>query len=171
MSSLPEVTVYIDGACWGNPGPGGWAALLRWNEQEKVLDGAASLTTNNRMELRAAIAALQALKRPCRVDIYTDSQYLQRGITEWLPVWQRNGWRTSRRGAVKNRDLWQALMEAMAPHEVHWHWLRGHAGHPDNERVDRLAHQAVREQATGAEPDVEPSSDDLSALPISGNSG
>lgn len=155
MSELPVVTVYVDGACLGNPGPGGWAALLRWNDREKVLDGAASLTTNNRMELRAAIAALQALKRPCRVEIYTDSQYLQRGITEWMPRWQRKGWRTARGGTVKNRDLWQALLEAMAPHEVHWHWLRGHTGHPDNERVDELAHQVARAQAASAESDVE----------------
>lgn len=171
MSELPVVTVYVDGACLGNPGPGGWAALLRWNDREKVLDGAASLTTNNRMELRAAIAALQALKRPCRVEIYTDSQYLQRGITEWMPRWQRKGWRTARGGAVKNRDLWQALLEAMAPHEVHWHWLPGHAGYFDNERVDRLAWQAARERAADAEPDVEPSSGDLSILSYDGNNG
>jgi ribonuclease HI len=141
---------------------------LRWRDQEKVLDGAASLTTNNRMELRGVIAALQALKRSCRVEIYTDSQYLQRGITEWMPTWQQKGWRTARGRAVKNRDLWQALLEAMAPHEVHWHWLRGHAGHPDNERADALARRAAREQASTAPPDLEPPPDGLLILPNHG---
>lgn len=154
------VTIFIDGACLGNPGPGGWAAILRWHDREYTLSGAASMTTNNRMELRAAIAALQALPQPSRVELYTDSRYLQQGISQWISTWQRQGWRTSRRRPVKNRDLWQALLKAMAPHEVRWHWLRGHAGHPDNVRADALARRAAQEQAATARSDLETFSDD-----------
>ncbi len=160
------VTIFIDGACLGNPGPGGWAAILRWHDREHTLSGAASMTTNNRMELRAAVAALQALPQPSRVELYTDSRYLQQGITHWIATWQREGWRTSRRRPVKNRDLWQALLKAMAPHEVHWHWLRGHAGHPDNARADALARRAAQKQASTAPPDLEAFSGDGGALPI-----
>ena len=152
----PHVIIYTDGACSGNPGPGGWAALLRYGKHEKLLAGAASRTTNNRMELRAALAALRALNRPCRIDFYTDSQYLRRGITEWLPRWVRNGWRTASKKPVKNRDLWQALWEEIQHHEIHWHWVRGHAGHAENERVDRAARQAMKEHASNAPPDMDP---------------
>ncbi len=152
----PHVIIYTDGACRGNPGPGGWAALLRYKDKEKLLTGAASYTTNNRMELRAAIEALRALRRPCRVDIYTDSQYLRRGITEWLPHWVKRGWRTATGRPVRNRDLWEALWQALQQHEVTWHWVEGHAGHADNERVDRAAREALREQAAHSPPDVEP---------------
>ena len=153
--SKPLVHIYTDGACLGNPGPGGWAALLRFNGQEKELVGAASKTTNNRMELRAAINALNALKRPCRVVVHTDSQYLRQGITQWIHNWQRNGWRTASKKPVKNRDLWQALLAAAKPHEVQWEWVRGHAGHDENERVDALAAEAARTMAKSAPPDLE----------------
>lgn len=149
------VIIYTDGACSGNPGPGGWAAILRYGNQERVLQGGASLTTNNRMELRAALAALQALKRPCTVEIYTDSEYLKRGITEWLAHWLRNGWRTSDRKPVKNRDLWQALYTAMQPHRITWHWLPGHAGNSLNERADRLALAALDRFGIQGQPDLE----------------
>ncbi len=152
----PHVIIYTDGACSGNPGPGGWAALLRYGKHEKLLTGAASRTTNNRMELRAALAALRALNRPCRIDFYTDSQYLRRGITEWLPRWVRNGWRTASKKPVKNRDLWQALWEEIQRHEIHWHWVQGHAGHAENERVDQAARQAMKEHASNAPPDMDP---------------
>lgn len=153
----PHVTIYTDGACHGNPGPGGWAALLQYRGHEKLLTGAARWTTNNRMELRAALEALRALKRPCRVDLYTDSQYLRRGVTEWLPRWVRQGWRTQAKKPVKNRDLWQALWEEIQRHEITWHWVEGHAGHPENERVDRAARQALRERAAHSPPDVDAS--------------
>ena len=138
MRDLP-VEIFTDGACRGNPGPGGWAALLRRGETEKELSGGEKLTTNNRMELTAAIRALQALKRPCRVDLHTDSQYVRGGITQWIHSWQRNGWRTSDKKPVKNAELWQELLEASAPHKVEWHWVKGHSGHPENDRVDALA--------------------------------
>ncbi len=154
-SHRPVVHIFTDGACLGNPGPGGWAALLRTNGHEKVLVGAASLTTNNRMELRAAVEALKALNRPCEVHLYTDSSYLKNGITQWIHQWQRNGWRTAKKKPVKNRDLWQALLDAMAPHEVHWEWVKGHAGHQENERVDALATQAARTQSKHAPPDLD----------------
>jgi ribonuclease HI len=144
-TTLPRVTVYTDGACEPNPGPGGWAALLRFQSSEKVLQGRADETTNNRMELTAAIEALSELNTPCRVDLYTDSQYLQRGITEWLPRWVLKNWRGSS-GKIANQDLWQALATEEKKHEVEWHWLRGHAGDRDNTRVDRLACQAMRGQ-------------------------
>ena len=139
---LPRVDVYTDGACRGNPGPGGWAALLRFKTREKTLTGSDKQTTNNRMELTAAIEALSALNKPCQVNFYTDSQYLKRGITEWMPGWKARNWRR-KSGKLLNKDLWQALDRAMQPHEVSWRWVRGHAGHPGNERVDRLAREAV----------------------------
>ncbi len=139
------VEIYTDGACKGNPGPGGWGALLRYGKVEKQLRGGEPLTTNNRMELSAAIKALQALKRPCQVQLYTDSEYLRRGITEWLQNWKRNGWRTAAKQPVKNADLWQALEEAAAPHQIQWHWVKGHSGHPENELADQLANLAIEE--------------------------
>ncbi|GAP65900.1 ribonuclease H [Mizugakiibacter sediminis] len=144
MSDEPRVVhAFTDGACLGNPGPGGWAALLRWNGHERLLRGAEAATTNNRMELAAAIAALEALKRPCRVRLATDSQYVKQGIEEWLPRWRANGWRTADRKPVKNQDLWQRLAEAAARHRVTWEWVRGHAGHAENERVDQAAREAA----------------------------
>ncbi|MCK7595568.1 ribonuclease HI [Pseudomarimonas salicorniae] len=136
---MSRVEVSTDGACLGNPGPGGWAALLRYAGRERELVGGEAQTTNNRMELMAAIAALEALTRPCEVSLRTDSQYVRQGISEWLPNWQRRGWRTASGGEVKNRDLWQRLSAAAAPHRVEWLWVKGHSGDPDNERVDRLA--------------------------------
>ena len=143
MRGLPQVTIYTDGACEPNPGPGGWAALLRTNESEKELSGSERETTNNRMELTAAVKALQALTRPCLIDFYTDSEYLRRGITEWLPGWRRRGWRR-KGGMLANVDLWQELDASLGQHIIRWHWVRGHAGDRDNERVDRLAKQAIR---------------------------
>lgn len=137
------VEIHTDGACSGNPGPGGWAALLRWRGHEKELSGGALLTTNNRMELTAAITALEALKRPMRVRLHTDSEYLRQGITRWLPAWKARGWRTAEEKPVKNLDLWQRLEAAAARHRVEWVWTRGHAGDPLNERVDRLARAAI----------------------------
>ncbi len=137
------IEIYTDGACRGNPGPGGWAALLQRGEHEKELSGAEALTTNNRMELTAVIRALEALKRPVQVRVYTDSQYVRRGITEWLRAWKARGWRTADRKPVKNQDLWERLEEASAPHQIEWHWVPGHAGVPGNERVDRLANEAI----------------------------
>jgi ribonuclease HI len=140
---VKPVEVATDGACLGNPGPGGWAALLRYAGHERELVGAEVLTTNNRMELMAAIAALEALRRPCQVRLCTDSQYVRQGICEWISGWERRGWRTSGGGEVKNRDLWQRLSTAAAPHQVDWQWVKGHSGDPDNERVDRLARSAA----------------------------
>jgi ribonuclease HI len=131
--------MFTDGACRGNPGPGGWGVLLRMGSREKELSGGERLTTNNRMELLAAIRALEALKRPCRVALYTDSVYVRDGITRWIHGWLRNGWKTSGRKPVKNAELWQELIEAAAPHRVEWHWVKGHSGHPENDRADRLA--------------------------------
>lgn len=136
---LPDVEIFTDGACKGNPGPGGWGAILRANGRERELSGGEPLTTNNRMELMAAIEALNALKRPCHVQLYTDSNYVRDGITRWIHGWRRNGWKTADRKPVKNAELWQALLEAAEPHRVDWHWVRGHAGHPENERADALA--------------------------------
>jgi len=141
-NSLP-VTIYTDGACEPNPGPGGWAALLRCGQHEKVITGSAESTTNNRMELTAAVQALQTLKRPCQVEIYTDSEYLKRGVTEWLPGWKKRNWRR-KGGELKNVDLWQALDRAISQHRITWRWIRGHNGHPENERVDKLAVDAIR---------------------------
>ena len=143
MASLPQVVIYTDGACEPNPGPGGWAALLRFGNHEKTLSGRHPETTNNRMELTAAVQALAALNRPCRIDFYTDSEYLRLGITEWMPGWIRRGWRR-KGGNLANQDLWQALDLSLAGHEITWHWVRGHSGNRDNERVDQLARQAMR---------------------------
>jgi ribonuclease HI len=137
------VELFTDGACLGNPGPGGWAALLRSGDRERLLAGGEPQTTNNRMELMAAIAGLEALKRACAVDLTTDSRYVMQGIEQWIPRWRANGWRTADRKPVKNQDLWQRLDAAVAAHTVRWHWVRGHNGHPENERVD----EAAREQA------------------------
>ncbi len=139
MTDPSKVEIFTDGACRGNPGPGGWAALLRMGKRERELGGGEALTTNNRMELVAAIRALQALKRPCRVELHTDSVYVRDGITKWIHGWQRNGWRTSDRKPVKNEELWRELLEAVATHQVRWHWVKGHSGHPENDRVDALA--------------------------------
>jgi len=143
--ALPHVIVHTDGACSGNPGPGGWAAILAFGDHEKELKGGELLTTNNRMELMAAIAALEALKRPCRVDLHTDSQYLRSGITSWITKWKQNGWRTADKKSVKNADLWRRLDAALSDHEIRWHWVRGHAGHDANERADVLARGAIAE--------------------------
>lgn len=144
------VHIWTDGACLGNPGPGGWGALLRWNGHERELSGGEPGTTNNRMELMAAIQGLEALKRPCTVRLYTDSQYVQKGISEWLANWKARGWRTAARQPVKNEDLWRRLDAAAARHTVSWHWVRGHAGHPENERADALARKGMTDaRATG----------------------
>jgi ribonuclease HI len=140
---VEPVRIYTDGACKGNPGPGGWGALLIYKGHERELYGSERATTNNRMELRAVIEALRALKAPSRVEIYTDSSYVQQGMSEWLAKWKRQGWKTADRKAVKNEDLWRTLDEIAAGHEVSWHWVRGHAGHPENERADRLANLGV----------------------------
>ena len=137
------VEIFTDGACSGNPGPGGWGAVLRYRGREKELSGGERQTTNNRMELMAAIAALEALKRPSRVGLWTDSTYLRDGITKWIHAWRRRGWKTADRKPVKNQDLWERLDRAMQPHDVEFHWVRGHAGHPENERADRLAVAAI----------------------------
>jgi ribonuclease HI len=137
------VDIYTDGACRGNPCPGGWAAVLSAGGREKEISGAQQLTTNNRMELQAVIEALSALKRPAQVRLYTDSQYVRRGILEWLPQWKARGWKTADRKPVKNQDLWQQLETAAAPHRIEWHWVPGHAGVPGNERCDALANAAI----------------------------
>ena len=137
------VTIYTDGACSGNPGPGGWGALLIFNGVEKELSGGEPQTTNNRMELMAAIAALEALKKACAVNLYTDSRYVMDGVTKYMANWLKNGWRTADKKEVKNIDLWQRLYSALEPHQVKWHWVKGHAGIPENERVDALARAAV----------------------------
>ncbi len=147
MNGKPEVLVWTDGACSGNPGPGGWAVLLRSGDRERELSGGEALTTNNRMELRAAIEALRALRRPARVVLTTDSEYVRLGITEWLPTWRARGWRTASGSAVRNRELWEELHRALEPHDVQWRWVRGHAGDPENERVDALARAACRDAA------------------------
>lgn len=148
--SLPHVEIATDGACLGNPGPGGWGVLLRFGTQEKTLSGAAPDTTNNRMELQAAIEGLRALTKPCRVTLSTDSTYVRDGITKWVHGWQRNDWRTADKKPVKNRDLWEALLIASKPHDISWRWVRGHDGDPDNERVDQLARTAAKSQTTPA---------------------
>jgi ribonuclease HI len=137
------VEIYTDGACRGNPGPGGWAALLTLGEREKEISGSENPTTNNRMELQAVIGALQSLKRPVEVRLYTDSQYVRRGILEWVPQWKARGWKTADKKPVKNQDLWQLLETAAARHRIEWHWVPGHAGVPGNERVDALANAAI----------------------------
>ncbi|HEX2332645.1 MAG TPA: ribonuclease HI [Burkholderiales bacterium] len=137
------VEIYSDGACRGNPGPGGWGVLLRYDGKEKELWGGEAATTNNRMELMAAIRALEALKRPSRVRFYTDSLYVMKGISQWIRDWKRRGWRTAEKKPVKNDDLWRRLDELAATHDIEWHWVRGHAGHPENERADKLANRGI----------------------------
>ena len=139
MTELSLVEIYTDGACRGNPGPGGWGALLRMGKKERELSGGEPLTTNNRMELMAAIKGLEALKRPYRVQLFTDSNYVRDGITKWIHGWRRNGWKTADKKPVKNAELWQELLDAAATHRVEWHWVKGHSGHPENDRVDALA--------------------------------
>jgi ribonuclease HI len=143
MADAPLVTIATDGACKGNPGPGGWGAVLLSGDHRSELSGYASATTNNRMELQAAIAALEALRRPSRVTLITDSAYVKDGLTRWIHGWQRNGWRTADRKPVKNADLWQALLAAARPHTIEWQWVKGHSGHPLNERADELANAAI----------------------------
>ena len=140
---MTEVEIFTDGACKGNPGPGGWGAIIRSGAHEKELSGGEPLTTNNRMEMMAAIRALQALKRPCSVTLHTDSAYLKDGITKWIHGWKRNGWRTADKKPVKNAELWQALLAAAERHQIKWVWVKGHAGHPDNERADKLSSDAA----------------------------
>lgn len=145
---MAKVEIYTDGACRGNPGPGGWGALLRAGDHEKELYGGEANTTNNRMELTAAIRALEALKRPCEAVITTDSEYLRKGISEWLPGWKRRGWRTADNKPLKNLELWQRLEQVAAPHRIEWRWIKGHAGHADNERADALANRGIDELLT-----------------------
>lgn len=150
---MARVEIFTDGSCVGNPGPGGWAALLRVDGTEKELVGGEGATTNNRMELMAAIAALEALKRPCDVELYSDSRYVLDGISKWMTNWRRRNWRTASGDPVKNRDLWQRLDKAAAPHRIGWNWVRGHDGHPENERVDELANaEASRHADASAAP-------------------
>ena len=143
MTELTKIEIATDGACKGNPGPGGWGALIRSGGTEKELSGGELLTTNNRMELTAAIEGLNALKRPCDVILSTDSRYVMDGLTKWIKGWQKNGWKTAAKQPVKNADLWQALLDAAKPHRIEWVWVKGHAGHPDNERADTLASDAA----------------------------
>lgn len=140
---MKTIKAYTDGACSGNPGPGGWGAILDYNGTRKELNGGEADTTNNRMELMAAISALQALKEPCQVDLYTDSVYVRDGISKWIEGWKRNGWKTAAKQPVKNTELWQALDAARKNHKVTWHWVKGHAGHPENERADELAREGM----------------------------
>lgn len=142
---MKQVVIYTDGACKGNPGPGGWGALLEYNGRQKPLKGGEALTTNNRMELTAAIMALEALREPCQIRLYTDSVYVRSGLLEWLPGWKARGWKTADKKPVKNQDLWQRLDAAAARHEVEWHWVKGHAGDPGNEAADRLANEGILE--------------------------
>ena len=140
---MKHVEIFTDGACSGNPGPGGWGAILRWNGNEKELSGGENETTNNRMELMAAISALESLKESCSADLYTDSSYVRDGIGKWMIGWKKNGWKTADKKPVKNLELWQRLDGARKPHKVEWHWIKGHAGHPENERADELARQGM----------------------------
>jgi ribonuclease HI len=142
---VTEVEIFTDGACKGNPGPGGWGAVIRSDANEKEISGGEPLTTNNRMELLAAIRALEALTRPCQVALHTDSVYVRDGITKWIHGWRRNGWKTADRKPVKNAELWLELVEAAAPHKVEWHWIKGHSGHPENDRADQLACDAANQ--------------------------
>lgn len=147
---MKSIEIYTDGACLGNPGPGGWGALLRYKATERELSGGEPQTTNNRMELMGAIAALEALSEPCEIVLHTDSQYVRQGITEWLRNWIKRGWKTAGGGAVKNQDLWQRLQVACERHQIDWRWVKGHSGHPENERVDALASAAARAQRNAA---------------------
>lgn len=140
---MKTVVIHTDGACSGNPGPGGWAATLRYGERQKELSGGAPATTNNRMELQAAIEGLSALKEPCAIEFYTDSEYLKNGVNSWMPSWKQNGWVTKNRKPVKNEDLWRQLDEAVSRHQIDWHWVKGHAGHAGNDRCDELAREAA----------------------------
>ena len=149
MANETPIIIYTDGACRGNPGPGGWGALLQAGPHEKALCGGDAHTTNNRMELSAVIRALQALKRPSAVQIHTDSQYVQKGISEWIHSWKRRGWLTADKQPVKNVDLWKTLDELASAHEIDWRWVKGHAGHPGNERADQLANQGIDELQRG----------------------
>lgn len=142
-----HVEIFTDGACRGNPGPGGWGALLRFNDSEKTLKGAVSETTNNRMELQAAISALESLSRPCKIKLTTDSRYVMDGIQQWLPNWKKRGWKTANKKPVKNEDLWRKLDELVSAHEIDWHWVKGHSGHRENEMVDQLANDAIDEMS------------------------
>ena len=142
---MPEVEIFTDGACRGNPGPGGWGVVLRYGRHERELYGGEAQTTNNRMELMAAIRALESLKRPCSVSLTTESNYVRQGITEWLTNWKTRGWKTAARKPVKNADLWRRLDAAVQPHRVTWHWVKGHSGHPENERADQLANRGIDE--------------------------
>jgi len=150
--SDPKVEIFTDGACSGNPGPGGWAAILRLGSRERELSGGEPATTNNRMELMAAIRGLEALKRSCKVRLYTDSNYLREGVTKWIHGWKKNGWRTADKKPVKNIDLWQRLDAARTPHEVDWIWVKGHSGHPENERADQLARLEIDKLRTVGPP-------------------
>lgn len=145
------VELFSDGGCRGNPGPGGWGTILRWGEHERELNGYEAHTTNNRMELMAVIAGLEALKRPTQVQVTTDSQYVRNGMTQWMQGWLRNGWKTAAKKPVQNADLWQRLLDAAQPHEIEWHWVRGHQGHAENERADSLANAAMDAQASTTE--------------------
>ena len=147
---MKQVDIFTDGACRGNPGPGGWGAILRYGDKEKELFGGEPHTTNNRMELMAAIQALEALKDPCEVNLTTDSQYVRKGITEWLANWKKRNWQTAAKKPVVNKDLWQRLEAAAGRHRVKWHWVRGHSGHSENERADRLANRGIDEAEVGA---------------------
>lgn len=147
---MKSIEIHTDGSCLGNPGPGGWAALLRWNGRERELAGGEAQTTNNRMELMAAIMALEVLKEPCRIVLHTDSQYVRQGITEWIPGWIRKQWKTASGAPVKNRELWERLNAAIGRHEIDWRWVKGHAGNPDNERVDLLARDEAIKVRDGA---------------------
>lgn len=142
---MKRVEIFTDGACRGNPGPGGWGALLRYNKTEKRLYGGETETTNNRMELTAAIKALQALKRSCEIDLTTDSEYVRKGITEWITNWKKRDWKNSSKKTVKNVDLWQQLDQEVQRHKIHWHWVKGHSGHPENELADQLANRGIDE--------------------------
>lgn len=151
MSAASEkrVRIFADGACKGNPGPGGWGAILRFGDSEKEIFGGEPATTNNRMELRAVIEALTLLTRTCVIEVYTDSAYVQKGISEWIHGWKRNGWRTADKKPVKNDDLWRVLDQLAAKHDIEWHWVKGHAGHPENERADALANRGVAQIMSG----------------------
>lgn len=146
---MKQVTIYTDGACRGNPGPGGWGAVLQYGEHQRELYGGEPDTTNNRMELTAALQALEALREPCEIDLTTDSEYVRKGITEWLPAWKKRNWKTADRKPVKNADLWQALEQAAARHRVRWHWVKGHSGHNGNEQADMLANRGIDELLKG----------------------